>query len=67
MIGGMWMPELVMLAGGEPLVTRPGERAPTLDRDRLAALEPDVVVVKPCGFSLRRTLEELEVLGDALP
>ncbi len=24
MIGGMWMPELVTLAGGEPLVTRPG-------------------------------------------
>jgi iron complex transport system substrate-binding protein len=56
MIGGMWMPELVTLAGGEPLVTRSGEHAPTLPRDRLSALEPDVVVVKPCGFGLRRTL-----------
>jgi len=67
MIGGMWMPELVTLAGGEPLVTRPGEHAPTLDRDRLAGLEPDVVVVKPCGFRLRRTLEELDVLREVLP
>jgi len=67
MIGGMWMPELVTLAGGEPLVTRPAEHAPTLDLDRLAALEPDVVVVKPCGFGLHRTLEELDALRAALP
>jgi len=53
--------------GGEPLVTRSGERAPTLDRDRLAALEPEVVIVKPCGFGLRRTLSELPVLREALP
>ena len=67
MVGGMWMPELVELAGGDPLVTRPGERAPTLDRDSLAALDPEVVVVKPCGFNLHRTLEEVGVLRDALP
>jgi iron complex transport system substrate-binding protein len=67
MIGGMWMPELVELAGGEPLVTRPGEHAPTLGRDDLDALEPEVVLVKPCGFSLDRTLDELDVLRDALP
>jgi len=67
MIGGMWMPELVSLAGGEPLITRPGEHAPTLDRDRLAAFDPEVVVVKPCGFGLRRTLDELPVLREALP
>ena len=67
MIGGMWMPELVTLAGGEPLVTRPGEYAPTLDAAALAALDPEVVLVKPCGFPLRRTLEELDVLRAALP
>ncbi len=64
MVGGLWMPELVSLAGGEPLVTAPGEFAPTLDRDALAALDPapDVVLVKPCGFPLEKTLAE----GDAL-
>jgi iron complex transport system substrate-binding protein len=67
MIGGMWMPELVTLAGGEPLVTRPGDHAPTLGPEALAALDPDVVLVKPCGFPLGRTLEELEVLREALP
>ncbi len=58
MIGGTWMPELVTLAGGEALVTTPGQHAPTLDDAALAALDPDVVLVKPCGFDVARTLEE---------
>src|SRR5262252_2908003 len=29
MIGGMWMPELIEMAGGTTLVTRPGDHAPT--------------------------------------
>jgi len=67
MIGGMWMPELIALAGGTALVTRPGDHAPTLTREALAALSPDVVLVKPCGFPLERTLDELATLRDALP
>jgi iron complex transport system substrate-binding protein len=67
MIGGMWMPELIALAGGRPLLTRAGDHAPTLTREALAALSPDVVLVKPCGFPLERTLAELETLRTALP
>lgn len=67
MVGGMWMPELIALAGGQPLVTRPGEHAPTLGKEQLAALDPDVVVVKPCGFDRERTLAELPVLRQSLP
>jgi iron complex transport system substrate-binding protein len=67
MIGGMWMPELIHLAGGVPLVTEPGEHAPTLALEALRALDPDVVLVKPCGFSLERTLGEIRVLTATLP
>jgi iron complex transport system substrate-binding protein len=67
MVGGMWMPELVSLAGGEPLVTRPGDHAPTLSQEQLAALDPDVVLVKPCGFDLHRTLSEVDILRRTLP
>ena len=67
MVGGTWMPELVELAGGEALVTRPGDHAPTLTRAQLAALDPapDVVVVKPCGFRIALTVRESDAL-DAL-
>jgi iron complex transport system substrate-binding protein len=67
MIGGMWMPELVTLAGGIPLVTKPGEHAPTLRREQIEALDPDIVLIKPCGFDLERTLRELHVLREVLP
>ena len=64
MIGGLWMPELIDLAGGNPLVTQSGELAPTLTTEALQALEPapDLVLVKPCGFSIDRTLEEEPIL-----
>jgi iron complex transport system substrate-binding protein len=59
MVGGTWMPELVEIAGGRALVTRPGDPAPTLAPEALARLAPDVVVVKPCGFPLERTRQEI--------
>ena len=67
MLGGMWMPELIERGGGIPLVTRPGDHAPTLTRDALQELSPDVVLIKPCGFPLDRTLEELPLLRASLP
>jgi iron complex transport system substrate-binding protein len=67
MLGGMWMPELIERAGGVPLVTRPGDHAPTLTSDALCALAPDVVLIKPCGFPLERSLEEISLLRTSLP
>jgi iron complex transport system substrate-binding protein len=67
MIGGLWMPELVELAGGVPLVTSAGQHAPALSHDALVELAPDVVVIKPCGFALSRTLEETDALRASLP
>ena len=67
MIGGLWMPELIELAGGVPLVTKAAERAPTLGPADLRALDPDVVLVKPCGFDLARTLDERRLIAECLP
>jgi iron complex transport system substrate-binding protein len=58
MLGGTWMPELIELAGGQVVGATAGAPAPTLSPAALAALAPDVVVVKPCGFTLPRALEE---------
>ena len=62
MLGGTWMPELIELAGGMAVGARAGEPAPTVTLSQLAALAPEVVLVKPCGFSVDRTLEELPLV-----
>ncbi len=68
MLGATWMPELIDIAGGTPLVTRAGDRAPTLTPEQLMTLDPapDVVVVKPCGFPLERTIAEADALSGLL-
>lgn len=58
MVAGLWMPDLIELAGGTPLVAKAGEPGVVLEDD--VDLDPDVVVVKPCGFDLPTTLAELE-------
>jgi iron complex transport system substrate-binding protein len=67
MLGGLWMPELIESAGGAPVGVAAGAPAPTVGRDVLARLAPDVVLVKPCGFTVERTLAELAVLTRTLP
>jgi iron complex transport system substrate-binding protein len=62
MLGGTWMPDLIELAGGVAVGTRAGKPAPTLDVEQLRELRPDVVVVKPCGFAIERTLQERAIL-----
>lgn len=61
MVGGLWMPDLIALAGGDPIVGSAGEPGVVLDDDAVVA--PDVIIVKPCGFDLPTTLAELET-GD---
>jgi len=60
--GGLWTEELVSSAGGTYLGPRRGEHADTITRDELIDLTPDVVVVKPCGFTLERTLSEAHLI-----
>ena len=67
MIGGTWMPDLIALAGGQAMVTKAGQHAPTIEFDELRALDPDVVLVKPCGYDLQRTQQEADLLAKNLP
>lgn len=55
MPGGLWTAELISLAGGRPLGPGPGEKSEAWAPERWQALSPDVVFIKPCGFSLEQT------------
>lgn len=58
MAAGNWMPELVGLAGGVNLFGESGRHSPSMTWEDLAAADPDVIVVLPCGFDLERTARE---------
>ena len=62
MAGGNWMPELVQLAGGENLFGAAGQPSLWLDWDQVVAVDPDVVLVHPCGFDMARTLHKMPLL-----
>jgi iron complex transport system substrate-binding protein len=49
---GHWLPEMIELAGGEDVLGRAGEPSRTTSWDEVLALEPELVVVGPCGFGV---------------
>ena len=62
MAGGNWMPELIEAAGGDNLFGAAGKHSDWMQWNELAAADPDVILVAPCGYGLQRCLEELALL-----
>ncbi len=57
-VAGHWTPQMIELAGGEDVLGMPGEPSETVAWDALAAAQPEVVVVMPCGYDAPRAHEE---------
>jgi iron complex transport system substrate-binding protein len=64
MIAGHWMPDVVSLAGGQAVLARPGMPSQYIAWEDLQAVDPDVIAVVPCGFSLWQTKRELSFLTE---
>lgn len=62
MAAGNWMPELVEMAGGINLFGESGKHSPWMSFDDLVARDADIILVTPCGFDNKKTLEEMPVL-----
>ncbi len=59
MAAGNWTPELIAMAGGVNLFGEAGRHSPWMSWQELAAADPDVIVIAPCGFDIPRTGQEL--------
>ncbi len=57
-IGGHWVPDMVERAGGLDVLGHTGEPGYRVDWERVLAAQPEVVVVMPCGYHLKETVEE---------
>lgn len=65
MVAGNWIPELISVAGGQPLFAKPGEHSDFLDWDALIDADPDLLILMPCGYQIPQSLADIEaVAGD---
>ncbi len=62
MVAGNWTPELVDIAGGRSVLSESGKHSPFVKFEDLIAEDPEILVLMPCGFSIQRTLQEINLL-----
>jgi iron complex transport system substrate-binding protein len=63
---GHWTPQLIEFAGGEDVLGFPGENSEERTWEEVAAAQPDVVIVMPCGYDAEIAHREAEVHRDEL-
>jgi iron complex transport system substrate-binding protein len=64
MVGGHWTPELIRIAGGEPVLGWSGQPTRASTWPDVAAAAPEVVLLVPCGYPIEKTRAELPRLLD---
>jgi iron complex transport system substrate-binding protein len=63
-LAGHWGPDLVRRAGGVDVLGTVGAHSTTVALDALAAADPEVVIVAPCGYDLPHAAAEARALLD---
>jgi iron complex transport system substrate-binding protein len=65
-LGGHWVPEMIELAGGAPLLAAAGEKSREVEWAQLDGLGPDVAVVMPCGYYVAESRRQAEENAERL-
>ena len=55
---GHWIPQMVETAGGKNLISSQKERSRKMGLDELKKIDPDIIIMMPCGFDVDRTIKE---------
>jgi iron complex transport system substrate-binding protein len=64
---GHWIPDLVDIAGGEPVAARPGLPSVPMTWADISAAKPDLLLVAPCGYHLAGAAEQAQQVAAAMP
>ena len=62
---GHWIPQMVEIAGGINGISVTGEQSRRMGLDEVMGFDPDIIVLMPCGFDIKRTLQEYEGIADS--
>lgn len=63
---GHWTPELVRLAGGQPVLSAEGEYSVRIAWEDLRRADPEILVIACCGHDVERTRQDMPLL-ESLP
>ena len=55
---GHWIPEMIEIAGGENLISLGKMPSRKMKLEEIKEANPDIIVVMPCGFDVKRTVNE---------
>jgi iron complex transport system substrate-binding protein len=61
-VGGHWVPEMVELAGGEPVLGRKGQPSFQVEWEEVLKSLPKFTVIMPCGYDVDKSLDEMDTL-----
>jgi len=64
MVAGHWIPEMVDRAGGRYSLVEPGDPSRTIEFDEIRELDPEVIVIVPCGMGTVEAREDLHHLTE---
>ena len=62
MCAGHWIPEMTEMAGGANSFGDKDTGTLKLDWDEVVASQPEIIIMMPCGFDVKRALEDMPVL-----
>ena len=60
---GHWIPEMVEMAGGENCFGSKDAGSGPLEWSDLVASQPEVIIFMPCGFDVKRALQDVPLLA----
>ena len=55
---GHWVPEMIEIAGGKNLISSEKMPSRKMQLEEIRDADPDVIVIMPCGFDVKRTIKE---------
>jgi iron complex transport system substrate-binding protein len=59
---GHWVPDMVRRAGGRDVVAAPGQHSAVTTAAAIAAADPEVILVAPCGYDVTRAADAATAL-----
>ena len=59
---GHWIPHQIGYAGGIDMLSNPSGDSVVTPWHKILKYDPEILVVAPCGFAVKRTLEEMHIL-----